>query len=80
MKYVYLLRSKKDPEQHYKGCTSDLNQRLRSHNAGKNKSTTSNRPWELVVALKFSDDDRAREFERYLKSGSGKAFANRHFW
>jgi hypothetical protein len=32
------------------------------------------------VAIKFEDDQKALAFEKYLKSGSGRAFANRHFW
>jgi hypothetical protein len=34
----------------------------------------------MVVFLRFEDDARAWEFERYLKSGSGRAFAKKHFW
>jgi hypothetical protein len=37
-------------------------------------------PWELVVAVRFEDARRAAAFEQYLKSGSGRAFAKRHFW
>ena len=80
MLYVYLLRSCKNPKHRYKGITSDLKKRLRYHNAGKNRSTAPYRPWEVVVAIRFIDHARARAFERYLKSGSGKAFSNRHFW
>jgi hypothetical protein len=35
---------------------------------------------EVVIAIRFADDCRADAFEKYLKSGSGHAFANRHFW
>jgi hypothetical protein len=35
-------------------------------------------PWELDVLIQFSDERRAMAFERYLKSGSGVAFAKRH--
>jgi hypothetical protein len=41
--------------------------------------TISHRPWSLVVSLEFADAVTARRFERYLKSGSGRAFAKRHF-
>jgi hypothetical protein len=37
-------------------------------------------PWELVVAVYFADRQKAEAFERYLKHGSGHAFAKRHFW
>jgi putative endonuclease len=33
----------------------------------------------LHVVIAFSDEARAIRFERYLKSGSGRAFAKRHF-
>jgi len=80
MKYVYLLRSVSHPEKHYVGLASALKGRLEDHNSGKSKHTSKYRPWKLVVAVRFQDDDRAAEFEKYLKSGSGRAFANRHFW
>ena len=41
--------------------------------------TSSNRPWSQVVSMEFPTERAARVFERYLKSGSGRAFAKRHF-
>jgi len=38
-----------------------------------------NRPWKLVVAVEFATETVALSFERYLKSGSGRAFAQCHF-
>ncbi|MBI2191999.1 MAG: GIY-YIG nuclease family protein [Planctomycetes bacterium] len=80
MTYVYLLRSISAPTQRYVGKTDDLKRRLAEHNAGKSVHTSKYAPWWLVVAIAFEDDRRALEFERYLKSGSGQAFASRHFW
>jgi putative endonuclease len=80
MKYVYLIRSLATPGQRYVGVTSDLEERLRTHNAGGSPHTSKCRPWELVTYVCFQRDERAIEFERYLKSGSGCAFANRRFW
>ena len=37
------------------------------------------RPWRVIVVIAFARQERALEFERYLESGSGKAFAVRHF-
>jgi hypothetical protein len=34
-------------------------------------------PWGLVTYIAFSDEQKAMEFERYLKSASGRAFANK---
>ncbi len=78
--YVYLLRSVPHPDQRYVGLTRDLNQRLTQHNAGKSPHTSKHAPWELIVAVYFKDRPKTEAFERYLKQGSGHAFANRHFW
>ena len=75
MYYVYLLKSIHFPEQTYRGYTEDLKTRLKDHNAGKSKHTAKFAPWELVSYHAFADEKRAREFEYYLKTGSGKAFA-----
>jgi putative endonuclease len=80
LKTVYLLRSVPNPEQHYVGLTEDLRIRLQAHNRGESSHTAKSRPWQLVTATAFEDDERAVAFERYLKSGSGRAFANKHFW
>ena len=79
-KYVYLLRSQSDPNQRYVGVTSDLDARLHTHNAGGSPHTSKYVPWGLVTYVCFNDDQRATEFERYLKSDSGRAFANKHLW
>ena len=76
---VYILRSDSDPSRHYVGITESLIGRLDWHNAGPSGYTTAYRPWRIVVAMTFTDAHTARRFERYLKSGSGRAFAKRHF-
>jgi predicted GIY-YIG superfamily endonuclease len=76
---VYILRSLADPNRHYVGLTSDVHGRLAWHNAGLNTHTARNRPWQLLVFMHFDDALAAARFERYLKSGSGRAFATRHF-
>lgn len=78
-RFVYILRSDVDPDRHYTGLTSDVARRLHWHNTGPSGVTIRYRPWSLVVALQFADATLARRFERYLKSGSGLAFAKRHF-
>jgi putative endonuclease len=60
--------------------TSDLKQRLADHNAGKSPHTSKYVPWKLVTYVAFSDAERADVFERYLKSGSGHAFARKRLW
>jgi len=79
MYYVYLIRSLSHPEQAYTGFTEDLKQRMRAHNAGESKHTAKYLPWELISYHAFADKRKAQEFEHYLKTGSGQAFAKRHF-
>ncbi len=80
MHYVYLLRSVAHPDQRYIGFTSDLKKRFKSHNEGASIHTSKYRPWTLTAYFAFDNQRKAREFEHYLKSGSGKAFANKRLW
>ena len=66
--YVYLLESEAIAGQRYVGLMSDLKQRLADHNAGKSPHTSKYAPWRLVAYVAFSDIEKARAFERYLKS------------
>jgi putative endonuclease len=76
---VYVLRSVRDSKRHYVGVTSNVTERLRWHNAGMNVHTANNCPWDVIVSVEFKTQEAALEFERYLKTGSGRAFAKRHF-
>jgi predicted GIY-YIG superfamily endonuclease len=80
MNYVYLLQSEAMAAQRYVGLTSDLKRRLAEHNQGKSPHTSKFAPWRLVTYIAFSDLRKAETFERYLKSGSGHAFANKRLW
>ncbi len=80
MYYVYLIQSELDPKQRYKGYTQDLKQRLADHNAGRSKHTSKYKPWKLISYHAFADKQKAKEFQHYLKTGSGQAFANRRLW
>ena len=79
MTYVYILRSTADGEHYYVGISDDLKSRLRQHNAGEVAHTSKHRPWTLKNYFAFEDKQKAYAFERYLKSGSGRAFAKKHF-
>ena len=79
MKYVYILQSDTDPQRFYIGGTLDLKKRLREHNKGQSAHTKKFVPWTLVNYFAFSDHLKADHFEKYLKSGSGRAFAKKHF-
>ena len=76
---VYILKSQRHTDRYYTGITTDIAQRLEFHNAGSSRHTSTGRPWRLVVTINFDDETRAAEFEAYLKTGSGRAFATRHF-
>jgi putative endonuclease len=76
---VYIIRSDADPSRHYVGITNNVRDRLEWHNPGPTGHTVSNRPWSLVVSMEFPSEQEAVRFEKYLKSGSGRAFATRHF-
>lgn len=78
-RYVYLLESHAPEGGFYTGMTDDLTERLAAHNAGMVSSSRRGRPWGIRVAIAFRDPVRAAKFEQYLKSGSGRAFAIRHF-
>ena len=76
MKYVYILESL-DSEHFYAGITDDVPARLARHNAGEVPHTSKYRPWRLKTYVAFSDEKQAFAFEKYLKSGSGRAFAKK---
>ena len=76
--YVYVLQSETDPMHFYTGCTDDLRNRLVRHNSGRVPHTAKWNPWRIKTYIAFSDSKRAAEFERYLKSASGRAFLKKH--
>jgi putative endonuclease len=73
MKYVYILESL-NSEHFYAGITDDVPARLTKHNAGE---VSEIQAWRLKTYIGFSDEKRAIAFEKYLKSGSGRAFAKK---
>lgn len=79
MYYVYIIKSINFSNQVYIGYTMNLVERIEKHNSGGSIYTAKYKPWELVMYLGFVDKSRAIEFEAYLKSGSGRAFAAKRF-
>ena len=77
--YVYVIVSLSHPDRHYTGLTDDLQDRLRRHNGGEVAHTSKYAPWELETAVAFRSREKAAAFEQYLKTGSGREFARRHF-
>lgn len=78
MFYVYVLFNK-ETNRYYVGYTPDLRKRIKNHYSGKVLSTKSNLNYRLVYYCAFLQRDEALAFEKYLKSGSGVAFMNKHF-
>jgi predicted GIY-YIG superfamily endonuclease len=76
MQYVYILACANG--KHYIGCSSNLKDRLQRHQNGHVPATANILPVQLITYTAFEDKYKAFEFERYLKSGSGRAFAKRH--
>jgi predicted GIY-YIG superfamily endonuclease len=78
MWYIYFLELSNSSI--YVGSTNDLKRRILSH---ENKEVTSTRvytPVKLKSYIAVETEANARELEKYFKSGSGKAFANKRFW
>ncbi len=79
MYYAYILRSLVRSTERYIGSTEDLKSRLIKHNKGDVPHTAKYRPWKIEAYFAFETKEKAVAFEQYLKSGSGHAFAKRHF-
>ena len=76
MYFVYILKC--SDNMNYTGCTSNLEERLSRHKNGGVSFTKGRLPVDLIIYFAFSNKYKAFQFEKYLKSGSGRAFANRH--
>ena len=78
-KYIYLIQSSNFSKEYYTGITDNIKDRLTDHNTGKSPHTTKYKPWKLICYTAFADENKAFAFEKYLKSGSGRAFSSKHF-
>ncbi|MBI2984682.1 MAG: GIY-YIG nuclease family protein [Candidatus Kerfeldbacteria bacterium] len=76
MYYVYIIQSQKD-HSFYKGFSSDLKKQLAKHNSKGQKYSSAKVPFRLVWYCAFLEKKDALAFEKYLKSGSGFAFAKK---
>jgi predicted GIY-YIG superfamily endonuclease len=68
---VYVLGCK---DGFYVGCTNNLKERIERHNKGCVPATRKRLPVKLISYFAFSNKYTAFNFEKYLKSGSGRAF------
>jgi len=76
MFFVYILKCKNDKT--YVGCTSNIQKRLKRHKDGQVTATKNILPVKMIFCSIFIDKNLAFNFEKYLKSGSGRAFMKRH--
>ena len=76
MYYIYSLKCK---DGYYLGCTNNLKDRIDRHRKGQILATANRLPIKLDFYFAIVDKYKAFEFEKYLKSGSGRAFLKRHF-
>ena len=76
MYYVYVIQSQINGRL-YVGFSTELKGRVKAHNFGQSVHTAKYRPWKLVCYLAFEDIKTAKQFEKYLKSHSGRAFLNK---
>ena len=76
--YVYILELNNG--KHYVGCTVNFKERYSRHTKGYVPATKPHRPLKLLWCCSFPGRYKAYEFERYLKSGSGRAFASKHLY
>jgi len=77
MYYVYAIKSQIDGRV-YIGFSDDVHVRIKAHNAGRSIYTSRYKPWVLIFYSAFEEEKTAQRFEHYLKSHSGKSFANKH--
>jgi len=78
MYYVYFLELSNNTT--YTGYTNNLKQRLQYHNSGSVISTKPHLPAKLKSYIAVETETIAINLERYFKSGSGKAFAQKRLW
>jgi len=78
LRFVYVIKNSDHPPRYYTGLTSNPSARLKAHNQHNGHHTSGRGPWHFDVVIEFADEARAVRLERYLKSGSGNAFAMRH--
>ena len=75
--YVYILQSKTNINRFYTGFSENIENRLKDHNSGKDPHTSKYKPWRIKTAIAFTDRQKALDFKKYMKTKSGRAFAQK---
>src|SRR5688572_22629448 len=78
-RFVYVLQSVSQPDRQFVESTANVPARVASHNAGHSPLTASCRPWRLVTVVQFGTETSAVRFEKFLKTGAGRALARQFF-
>ncbi len=65
--YTYILKSHQNGK-YYIGSTTDIKNRVKSHNKGYSKYTKSRGPFDLIYKEEYNTLSEARKRESYLKS------------
>ena len=68
--YIYILQSLKD-HKYYTGETSDVEARLKFHNAGLQRSTKHRIPFVIILIETYEDRSEALKREKEIKSWKG---------
>ncbi len=74
--FVYILKLYNNKL--YIGCTNHLKSRIKRHKQGEVMTTQKYLPFKLIFYCCFPNKYLAYKFEKYLKSGSGRAFSTNH--
>ncbi|MFT4204920.1 MAG: GIY-YIG nuclease family protein [Chitinophagaceae bacterium] len=77
MRYIVYILYSEEFKKHYTGYTSNLEDRLLSHNVLGKGWTSRYRPWVLVYTKGFDTKQEAMAYEKWLKSGTGRDFVKR---
>ena len=77
MVHLYVIESLTD-QIWYTGIAKNITNRLKEHNAGKNRFTKGHRPWKIIYSEEHPDWQSARQREKYMKSAAGKRWLKKY--
>ena len=78
-RFVFVLQSLSQPDRQFVESTANVPARVATHNAGHSPQTASYRPWRLVTVVQFGSEIAALRFEKFLKTGAGRALTRQFF-
>lgn len=73
MIFIYVIKSR-EKKFRYVGIADSIERRIKEHNSRKNKSTAPYAPFDLILKEEYDNYAKAREREKFLKSGQGRKF------